>query len=306
MQVTKTLLIYGKTKVGKTLDVCYTFGKSAFVILSEPDGLASVEANLGFMPEHFELTNIANPYVEVMALLQKDVLPRIKLGKIKCVIFDTGSEFADRILSVELEKAGADKRRAYQPMYQMFTNVVRTILLAGAWTVMVCHEKIGDAENDRRGGPLLPGRLVESVPSQFSLILRAVVRNGQRMYVCEPLDPDWITGDRYGACFDEQPMELRAIMWRIAHPGEDTPAEMLLGKPIRMGGKLYAPGTLPKRTVPDLLSTLDGDKGGVPAPTVALSGDDLLADTAPAVELALEIAQEVKEPEPPPDAVLAS
>lgn len=273
-------MVYGKTKIGKTLDVNYTFGKNGYVILSEPDGLASVEANLGFMPPHFELTSLKNPAGEVMDHLNKVVLPDVKQGRIKAVIFDSGSEFADRLLSSEMDKCGNDMRRAYQPMYRQFGTIVRHILLSGAWVIMICHEKRGDPDEDRRGGPLLPGRLVESVPSQFSLILRAVARKGERIYLCDQLDEDWIMGDRYGAAFEEQPMELRAIMWRIAHPDKDTPAEYLLGKPIRRGGKVYAPGMLPQRAAAK--NVLDDDEGssdtaekGVPArgdvPAVDLS-----------------------------------
>lgn len=285
MQPTKTILIYGKTKVGKTLDVAWTFGKNAYFILSEPDGLASVEANLGFMPDHHELVNIVNPYAEVMGLINKTLLPRIKRGEIKAVVFDTGSEFADRLLSVELGNVGQDARRAYPKVYQLFTTAIRTILLSGAWVVMVCHQKVADMDNDRMGGPLLPGRLVESIPSQFSLILRAAIKDTpqgrQRMYFCDPEDPEWIMGDRYGAAYLEQPMELRAIMWRIAHPDQETPADQLLGKPIRRGGKLFAPGTLPKKAV-DAIAELTAAPEGQGQAVATESADDLLAAPAKA------------------------
>jgi hypothetical protein len=244
-----------------------------------------VESNLGFIPEHYELTDIVNPYVEVVKHLQTRVLPRVRSGQIRAVIFDTGSEFADRLLSVELDKiSSSDKRRAYTPTYQMFTTVMRMILLSGAWVVMTCHEKRGDPDEDRRGGPLLPGRLVESIPSQFSLILRATVKDTiqgrQRVYLCDPLDPDWIMGDRYGACYEEQPMELRAIMWRIGHPGEEMPAEMLAGKPIRLGGKLYKAGELPKKAV--VLSSLDA-----PPADIVNAADVPSIEEAPQVEVAV-------------------
>ena len=286
MQVTKTVLIYGKTKVGKTLDVGYTFGKNAFFILSEPDGLSSIEANLGFLPDHEELVNVNNPYAEVVALLNKRILPDIKKGKIKAVVLDTGSEFADRLLAVELIAAGNDGRRAYPQVYWKFTGIMRTILLSGAWFVMICHQKIADQDNDRMGGPLLPGRLVESIPSQFSLILRATVEDTpagrQRIYHCDPLDPDFIMGDRYGVAFDKQPMELKALMWRIANPGGDTPGELLLGKPIRMGGKIYQPGMLPKKAV-DPLAGLDIDTSPVESAEAVVAMDVAPIEEKPAV-----------------------
>lgn len=262
LQPKKTILVYGKTKIGKTVDVQYTFGENGYTLNYEPDGLSSVEANLGFVPPYHELISITNPYGETMEHLNKVVIPQIKSGKIKCVIMDTGSEFADRLLSVELGSVGQDARRAYPLVYQKFTTVMRTVLQSGAWFVMICHQKIADPENDRMGGPLLPGRLVESVPSQFSLILRAAMKNTttgrERVYYCDPLDPDFLMGDRYGAAFAEQPMELKAIMWRIANPEGTTPEELLKGKPIRLGGKLYQPGTLPKKTI-DPLAGLEGD-----------------------------------------------
>lgn len=288
-QPKKTILIYGKTKVGKTVDVGYTFGENGYFLLYEPDGLASVESNLGFMPPFHELVSITNPYGETLEHLNKVVIPQVRLGKIKAVIMDTGSEFADRLLSVELGAVGQDARRAYPMVYQKFTTIMRMVLQSGAWFIMLCHQKISDPDNDRMGGPLLPGRLVESVPSQFSLILRAAVKDRpggrERVYFCDPLDPDFLMGDRYGAAFTEQPMELKAIMWRIAHPDETTPDELLKGKPIRLGGVLYQPGTLPTKKVVDPLAALEGDgsagsgaKIEEPAqPVVAKSPDELLA-----------------------------
>lgn len=87
-------------------------------------------------------------------------------------------------------------------------------------------------------------------------------------------------------------MELKAIMWRIANPEKDTPDDMLKGKPIRLGGKVYQPGMLPKKVV-DPLAGLD-DLGVPPAQAVAaeplvVSGtaDDLLTPSeAPAATAA--------------------
>jgi hypothetical protein len=288
LQPRRTVLIYGKTKCGKTLDVAWTFGENGYWLNYEPDGLASVESNLGFVPPYHELVSLTNPYGETLEHLTKVVLPQVKQGKIKCVIMDTGSEFADRLLSVELGVVGQDARRTYPLVYQKFATIMRTALQSGAWFVMICHQKLADQENDRMGGPLLPGRLVESVPSQFSLILRAAIKDTpkgrERVYFCDPEDPYFLMGDRYGAAYIEQPMELKPIMWRVANPDGITPDELLKGKPIRLGGKLYQPGTLPKKII-DPLAGLDGDgaagtgaKIEEPAKAVEVkSADELLA-----------------------------
>jgi len=243
----KSILIFGKTKIGKTLDVCYAFRK-AFVMLAEPGGLDSVESNLGFMPNHRLLTDLDNPFIEATNMVNNIILPGCKSGAITCVVIDTGSELADRFATAAISQVGIDARKWSPLVQRWFKSIIRPILSQGVWTVMICHEQRADDFSGRPGGPKLPGALTEAVPAMYSLILHAVVKptvDGYgRFYECDPLNPTWNTGDRFGVTEDSQPMELLPLIFKIQRPDEEVPEKFLRGKPIRRGGKVYQPEEL--------------------------------------------------------------
>lgn len=241
-----SVLIYGPTKIGKTLDACHAFrtkSKRPFVLLAEPDGLASVESNLGWMPDHYELKDLQNPFVEAMKAIDTRVVPAIKSKRYSCVVIDTGSEMASRFLDAHAEYKTDNPLKLYPIVTRQFRLIVRKVLTAGLWCCMICHEqepRDNELSGFRRGGPALPGNLVEGVPSMFSLILRAgleVSSDGEsfdRVYRCNPLSPRWVMGDRYSVAKGEQPMDLRPLIFRMLNPGLQVPA--FPPKPIRQAG----------------------------------------------------------------------
>ena len=244
---TKSLLVYGKTKIGKTLDVCYTFSK-AFVLLSEPGGLDSVETHLGFIPKHHLLVDLDDPFGEAKRVFTQTVLPGVVKKEISSIFIDTGTELSDRMASAAQKSVGQDPRKWSPLVQRQMKELLRMALVSNAWFVMSAHERPPSAEDHVVGGPALTGALANTVPAMFSLILHAVVKPSMkgyaRYYECDSLDPLWITGDRWGACENSQPMELSVIMWKALHPDQEVPEKLLKGKPIRYGGKLYKPGEL--------------------------------------------------------------
>lgn len=241
-----SILIYGPTKIGKTLDACFAFrtkSKQPFVLLSEPLGLDSVESNLGWELDHHELVDLSNPFTEAMQVLDKRVIPNAKAKRYSCVILDTGSELASRFLDAHAQFKTENPLKLYPVVTRQVRMVVRKILTAGLWCVMICHEqepRDNELSGFRRGGPKLPGNLVEEMPSQFSMILRAGIEvddEGEkyhRVYRCEPLNPRWVMGDRYGVAKLEQEMDLRKLLFKVLNPGAKLPN--FPPKPIRNPG----------------------------------------------------------------------
>ena len=230
-----SVLIYGPTKIGKTLDSCNAFktrSKQPFVLLSEPDGLSSVASNLGWEPDHHELVDLKNPFTEAIQVIDKRVLPAAKAKRYSAVIIDTGSELASRFLDAHAEYKTENPLKLYPVVTRQFRMIVRKILTGGLWCCMICHEqepRDNELSGFRRGGPKLPGNLVEDVPSMFSLILRAgleVNEDGEgyyRVYRCDPLSPRWVMGDRYSVTKEEQPMDLRPLVFQVLNPGMKVP-----------------------------------------------------------------------------------
>ena len=241
-----SVLIYGPTKIGKTLDLCHAFktkSKQPFVLLSEPDGLSSIAANLGWMPDHHELKDLRNPFVEANQVLDKRVLPIARSKRYSAIILDTGSELASRFLDAHAEFKTDNPLKLYPIISRQFRTIIRKVLTSGLWCCMICHEqepRDNELSGFRRGGPKLPGSLVEEVPSMFSLILRAglsVSDDGDsynRVYRCDPLSPRWVMGDRYSVAAEEQPMDLRPLIFRLLNP--KAPLPKFPPKPIRNAG----------------------------------------------------------------------
>jgi len=225
-----SVLMYGPSGVGKTTSACHMFKKS-FVLLSEPDGLASVEANLGFMPDHHVLKDLDDPYAEARGVIVKKVRKRMISGQYSCCILDTGSELASRIFAaLQLSENVVDGRKLYPKVEMLFHDLVRRLQVLPGWFVMICHEDAPKAiEGDYlKGGPRFPGRgLTASTPPMFSLVLRAdwdhTGEEMRRCFYCDENDVDWTTKDRYGVSYRVQDMDLRPMILRHMYPGRPLP-----------------------------------------------------------------------------------
>jgi hypothetical protein len=243
-----SILIYGRSKLGKTVDTAYAFQR-AFWILTEPGALVSVPACLGYMPKHkIEILDISSPYMEAKGAIEKHVLPGIKSGAISSVVIDTASELTDRMLGAELERV-KDPRQAYQSVTNNFKRLIRMILKEKAWVIAICHESAPSTDDSgafHPGGPLFPGKgLIQSVPSLFDTILRADVEMGRRVYRCDPLSPLWRMGDRSNVTTSVQPMELAVLVFKMLHPGQVPPPgtvkQIIGGETAPMVGAATAP-----------------------------------------------------------------
>lgn len=233
-----TICIYGRTKIGKTLDVNRCFHKS-LVLQAERGAITSVEANLGRVPLHIDCFDVDNPIEEMEQVIRQRVLPAIKKHGLSCVIFDTLSDWADRVfyqLDVELKHHGM---QVYPRVGGEVRRMVRLLLQHNVWVVCICHEAAPkDLGGFQRGGPKLPGKLVEDTPGLFDLIMRATITTDagsmdgasggvKRVYQCDGLDSRWVSGDRYSVTKAEQPMDIRPLMYRILNNHQEPPPELL-------------------------------------------------------------------------------
>ena len=221
----KSVLVYGRPKIGKTVDVHFATGGKALTILAEPGGLDSVGPLLGKEPEHVLLTDLSQPHAEAQRVLVK-VAKGIVEKRWRSVIFDSFTAFAERVLMAHLESA-KDGRLAYGRMERDVVDIVQRFLyLPNAWVFGIFHEQPGrmDERGATRGGPMVPGRFFhEQMVGMFSLVLRAYSDGNQRLYSCDPLSNAWATGDRFGVTTRVQPMDLRPLLWKVVKPGEPIP-----------------------------------------------------------------------------------
>jgi hypothetical protein len=235
-----TILIYGGSKVGKTLDVCHTLRKSV-VLLAEPDGLASVTMHLGFTPPHIELTNLNEPEVELFNAINV-LKPKMLSGDCSSVILDTGTELANRMLASYRKRWPKNGFGAFGFVQDVLQGAIRELQTTPAAFIMLCHEKEPIMKDGifYKGGPLMPtSALTKTIPSMFSLIMHARIdKRWGRVYDCNKGETNWQVGDRYGATANLQPLDLRPIMWRIVRPGEPMPD--FPEKPIRVVEEPFA------------------------------------------------------------------
>jgi hypothetical protein len=247
---TSTLLIYGATGVGKTLDVHHAFAAfKPLTIVTERGALDSVVANLGVkQPAMIELNDTADPYSSSRRCIDMANKAIAQNGH-QAVIMDTGSALAERLFVKVARDVSYDGRRLYPRVEAEFVDITLRLLDLPAWVVMICHESpFKTTERGAvRGGPKLPsGGMIEQVCGMFSIVLRAVkgLRPGstqvERLYLCDQMNQQFIMKDRFGAAQKSQPLDLRPILWRIIAGDQALPP--FPAKPIRVQDEQAAAG----------------------------------------------------------------
>lgn len=229
--MTRSIAIYGESGVGKTLTVCATF-KKAFVLLTDPGGLNSVEANLGFTPAHVELVNLDKPFEEAKSFIQTKLPDIIKKGGYSAVVLDTGTELAMRVLDAKFATLGEDGRRVYPSAGREVVRILRMLLTLPVWTIVIFQEQ-GPEMKERGfqiGGPRLPGTMAKDIIPLFCEMYRIAIEDdpttmtARRVLKCDQLDKSWKMKSRHGAASEVQDLDLRPIVHRIMQPGATVPA----------------------------------------------------------------------------------
>jgi hypothetical protein len=236
MTISPSVLVYGRTKIGKTTDVLYALrNMSPFVIVTEPHALDPVEANFGFRPASVELITPQNPQVELMRVLNGPATAAVAAGA-KALVWDSLTAFGTRLFS-DLMVRHRDGRRVYSLMRPAVADLVSTFLAIPAPIhIAIAHEE-PPHEGEYglvRGGPKLQDRqLTEAIPGLFRLVLRATTNGQARFYECNGMDAAWIMGDGYGCAAMKQPMDLRPLLWRAVNGDRPLPDSVTAPKPYR-------------------------------------------------------------------------
>jgi hypothetical protein len=201
-------VVYGPSGIGKTTDLLYGFPNGLF--LAPPGALKPAHHVVGFVPASAEAATIEDATKRL-----KDIA---KAGKFDAVIVDDFSLLAESTLAhFENVKrlTGFKLWGAVRDAVLEFRDTARRV---GMHVVLVAHESTPRTVNGSfvRGGPKLPGKLPEDLPTACDIVLRAAHDSTRRgwhaSYRCTVDDPNWVTKDRHGVTPDKAPMNLGEIL----------------------------------------------------------------------------------------------
>lgn len=200
------VVTYGPSGIGKTTDLLYSFPHGLFV--APPGALKPAEKVVGYVPDSDEAANI----MEATALVKKYA----QGSKYDAVIVDDFSLLAESTIAVlEKKLTGFKLWGALRDVVLDFRNTARH---AGLHVVLTAHESTPRTVSGSfiRGGPRLPGRLPEDLPTACDVVLRAAFDSSRRgwhaVYRCTIDDPSWVTKDRHGVTPDKSPMNVGEIL----------------------------------------------------------------------------------------------
>lgn len=200
--------LYGPSGLGKTTDLLYSFPNGLFV--APPGALKPAHHVVGHVPQSVEAHTIMDA---------TKIVSDLKKGNPKgfdAVIVDDFSLLAEStVAALEKKHTGFKLWGAVRDAVLDFRDTARH---AGLHVVLTAHESAPRTMNGSfiRGGPKLPGRLPEDVPTACDIVLRATHDGTRRgwhaCYRCTVDDPQWVTKDRHGVTPDRSPMNLAEIL----------------------------------------------------------------------------------------------
>lgn len=220
-----TLLLSGPTGVGKSVAVIKaTNPESTYWICAERGALLpAVDPNInpsGKIPQHDTATDLARPWEETIAYIRKGMEGH-KKGIFRTIVLDTISSLADReYLRIRNADHVTDKYGAANRMLRTrVLPVVWELLNCGAMIIVLSHDKEPTQIDGilTKGGPRLPGDLLQTVPSLFDIVLRARRGAGpdgstMRLIRFDAMDERYTDKDRFGIVKDGDPLDLKRIL----------------------------------------------------------------------------------------------
>lgn len=200
--------IYGPSGIGKTTDLLYSLPNALFV--APPGALKPAHNVVGHVPDSIEASTIMEATKIVADLAKRND------SKYDAVIVDDFSLLSESTVNaLEKKLSGFKLWGGVRDAVLDFRNTARH---AGMHVVLTAHESTPRTVNGTfiRGGPKLPGRLPEDVPTACDLVLRAAFDQTRRgwhaCYRCTVDDPQWVTKDRHGVTPDKSPMNVGEIL----------------------------------------------------------------------------------------------
>tara|TARA_R110000737_G_scaffold179273_2_gene203417 strand:- start:425 stop:1414 length:990 start_codon:yes stop_codon:yes gene_type:complete len=218
------ITVYGKPKNKKTSDALATFPTA--LCLGVPSAVTLVAQNeLGFTPSvHPDSPRTLPDLVRLLHHLSDS-------GDAKAygaIIIDDASHLCQQSMLYWQEKAPVgrsgkkDHFYQYQELNRHLLEISSLARHIGVHLLMTFHERMPGSNMDGRfcpGGPDVPSRnQVETIPSWCDINVRAMIDPTYpdpwfpSIYYCDPTDPEWVTGDRTGVCYNKTPGNLREVL----------------------------------------------------------------------------------------------
>lgn len=220
--------IYGPSGLGKTTDLIYSFPGALFV--APPGALKPAHHVVGYVPQSVEASTIMDA-TSIVAKLAKS-----NPEGFNAVVVDDFSLLAEStVAALERKHTGFKLWGAVRDAVLAFRDTSRH---AGLHVVLTAHESAPRTMNGTfiRGGPRLPGRLPEDLPTACDIVLRAAQDSSRRgwhaCYRCTVDDTQWVSKDRHGVTPDRAPMNLGEILRMAGYqlpraPGLEWQEEMV-------------------------------------------------------------------------------
>lgn len=201
-------LLYGPPKVGKTVEMGYSFPRALF--LAAPGALQSIQSTCGYTPQQREVRTIEDA---------TKILKDPGLSAFDDLVIDDFSFMAEQTLAdLEAKKVTGFKLwgrvREAVLTFRDALRFAKSNVWMNSWEVGPGRTEKGEF---RRGGPQLSGNLREQVPAMCDLVLR-VVHEARRepwpaVIRCS-MDPNFVMGDRQDivAQIEPAPMNLAELL----------------------------------------------------------------------------------------------
>lgn len=207
------VLTYGPSGSGKTTDCGYSFPNGLFI--AARGALKSVNSVCGYSPAQIEVQSIDEATDTILKLQQQG-------GDYDAIVIDDFSFLAEQQFAMLEQKFARSsnvfaKWGALRDCVLRFRNAAR---YCKSHVILNCWEKgpKSSADGSRtRGGPMLSGKLPESVPAMCDIVLRCgnepMRKPWQGVYKCEQSN-NYVMKDRTDVCTRLQtaPMNLGEIL----------------------------------------------------------------------------------------------
>lgn len=220
-------LLYGRLKRGKTTRLLRDFCRAA--VVGVPANIEGVARNsCGYVPRNI-IGNITN-FDQLEAFLDWMVAGNNPLG-VTAVYVDDFSLLASASMQVwdaqaPMGKRGKDDFYKYARLDGALDRISHRLRYMGIHGVLSCHAQEPTSKDGTFyvGGPEVPSRKqVDSVPSWADMVTRMEIDTESSdpwwpvSFYTDPLDPQWIGGDRFNVLRTRGPANFREALRASRH-----------------------------------------------------------------------------------------
>ena len=208
-------MIYGDSGLGKTVDCGYSFPNALFI--AAPNALSSIESVCGYKPAQVDAVDITDATAKIEAYLKQG-------GNYDAIVVDDLSFLHEQELQKWEKKNRSNAFFKFQKANEAMLNFRNVARYAGLAVIVNCWQRHPSSSGGsfKKGGPQLTGKLGESVPNMFDLVLRAGIEPTRKpwtgIYQCTN-DPNWVMKDRFNVAIamKQAPMNLAEILRAAGH-----------------------------------------------------------------------------------------